>query len=148
MLSIQNGASPDFATGVAAVVVNKEKGRPAWSPSTLAEVSEKSILSNFFSPTSPYFDPKPELSFPENLSKPGNPMRFALPTQDEVRHYIAQDTPSSGGLAVTKDQVIKYFEEQKQGKGGVREKVSEILQRKSQLEKGADELNPWIRWKH
>jgi 3-hydroxyisobutyryl-CoA hydrolase len=129
--------------------VKKTPGRPAWSPSTLAEVSEKSILTNFFSPASPYLDPKPELSeVPEHFKEPRNPMRFSLPTQEDVRHYVMQDTPTGGGLAVTRDQVIKHFEEETHGKGGVREKVSEILDRKTQPEKGASEQNQWIRWKH
>ena len=75
-------------------------------------------------------------------------MRFSLPTQEEVRHYIMQDTPFSGGLAVSQDQVLRYFEEKTHGKGGVKEKVSDVLDRKCELEKGADTQNPWLRWKH
>jgi 3-hydroxyacyl-CoA dehydrogenase len=46
-----------------------------------------------------------------------------------MRLYVTQDTPDSGGLAVTRDQVLEYFEQQTKGKGGVRDKVSEVLDR-------------------
>jgi 3-hydroxyisobutyryl-CoA hydrolase len=130
------------------VLVDKMKGRPAWSPPTLSEVSEEYVLTNFFSQKSPYFLPEPKLDIPQSLPEPKNPMRYSLPTEEEVRHYIVQDTPSSGGLAVSRNQVLRYFEEKTLGKGGVREKVSDILDRKCQLEKGAAAGHLWLRWKH
>ena len=128
--------------------MDKTADRPAWSPSTLAEVSEEYILTKFFSPSSEYLNPEPNLDIPVGLEPPKNPMRYSLPTEGDVQRYVIQDTPSSGGLAVTKDQVINHFEGKTHGKGGVREKVADILDRKSELEKGADAQNTWVRWRH
>ncbi|KAF9652921.1 3-hydroxyisobutyryl-coenzyme A hydrolase [Thelephora ganbajun] len=141
-----NGASPDFATGVTAVL-SKTPGRPDWQPSTLAEVSEESIIQDFFSPSSKYLDAKPEFNPPAGFDKPKHPMRFALPSQESIRLYVTQDTPGSGGLAVTRDQALQYFEQQTKGKGGVRDKVSEVLDRMCEEEIG-DDGKDWLRWKH
>jgi 3-hydroxyisobutyryl-CoA hydrolase len=47
------GASPDFSIGVNAVLVEKTKNRPNWSPATVEEVTPE-IVSQFFNPKSPY----------------------------------------------------------------------------------------------
>ena len=74
-------------------------------------------------------------------------MRYALPSQESIRLYVAQDTPGSGGLAVTRDQVLQYFEQQTKGKGGVRDKVSEVLDRMCEEEVREDGKG-WLTWKH
>lgn len=146
ILTAQNGASPDFATGVGAVF-SKTLGRPDWKPSTLSGVSEESVIQDFFSPSSPYLDAEAEFNPPEGFGKPKQPMRFALPSQETTRLYVTQDTPGSGGLAVTRDQVLQHFEQQTKGKGGVRDKVSEILDRMCE-EKVGEDGKGWLAWKH
>lgn len=74
-------------------------------------------------------------------------MRFALPSQEKIMLYVTQDIPGSGGLAVSRDQVLQYFEHQTKGKGGVQEKVSEVLDRMCEEEVGEDGKG-WLRWKH
>lgn len=146
ILTTKNGASPDFATGVGAVL-SKTPGRPDWKPPTLAEVSEESVIRDFFSPSSQYLDATPEFNPPVGFDKPRHPMRYALPSQESIRLYVTQDTPGGGGLAVTRDQVVRHFEEQAKGKGGVRDKVSEVLDRTCEEGAGEDGKG-WLRWKH
>ena len=61
--------------------------------------------------------------------------------------YVTQDTPASGGLAVTRDQVLEHFEQQTKGKGGVRDRVAGVLDRMCEEEASADGKG-WLRWKH
>jgi 3-hydroxyisobutyryl-CoA hydrolase len=142
----QNGASPDFETGVTAVL-NKTPGRPNWKPATLAEVPEKTIIHDFFSPSSEYLISKPDFYPTAGFDTPRHPMRYAMPSQERIMRYVTQDTPDGGGLAVSRDQVLQYFEQQTKGKGGVREKVSEVLDRMCEEEVGKDGKG-WLRWKH
>jgi 3-hydroxyisobutyryl-CoA hydrolase len=144
--AVQNGASPDFATGVKAVL-SKSPGRPDWQPSTLKGVSEKSVIQDFFSSSSKYLTTKPEFYPTAGFDKPKQPMRYALPSQESIRLYVTQDTPGSGGLAVTRDQVLEYFERRTKGKGGVRDKVAEVLDRMCEEERSEDGKG-WLRWKH
>lgn len=74
-------------------------------------------------------------------------MRYALPSQESIMLYVTQDTPDSGGLAVTRDQVLQHFEQQKKGKGGVRDKVIEVLDRMCK-EEAAEDGKGWLVWKH
>lgn len=143
---VQNGASPDFATGVTAVL-SKTPGRPNWQPSALTEVSEKSVIRDFFSPSSKYLASKPEFYPTAGFDKPKHPMRYALPSQESIMLYVTQDTPASGGLAVTRDQVLEHFEQQTKGKGGVRDRVAGVLDRMCEEEASADGKG-WLRWKH
>ena len=143
---MQNGASPDFATGVNAVL-SKTPGRPDWQPSTLSDVSEKSVIQDFFAPSSKYLTSKPEFYPTAGFDKPKHPMRYGLPSQESIMLYVTQDTPGSGGLAVTRDQVLQYFEQQTKSKGGVRDKVVEVLDRMCEQETNKDGKG-WLRWKH
>jgi len=145
ILTTKSGASPDFATGVRAVL-NKTPGRPDWKPPTLAEVSEESVIRDFFSPSSKYLDAKPEFNPPIGFDRPKHPMRYALPSQESIRRYVTQDTPGSGGLAVTRDQVLQHFEQQTKGRGGVRDKVSEVLDRL--CEEVREDGKGWLTWRH
>lgn len=142
---MQNGASPDFATGVTAVL-SKTPGRPDWQPSTLAEVSEKSVIQDFFSPSSKYLASKPEFYPTAGFDKPKHPMRYALPSQENIMNYVTQDIPGGGGLAVTRDQVLQHFEQQTKGKGGVQDKIAEVLDRMCEEEAGEDGKG-WLRRK-
>jgi len=89
----------------------------------------------------------PDFYPPAGFDKPKHPMRYALPSQENVRLYVTQDTPGSGGLAVTRDQALQYFEQQTKGKGGVRDKVSEVLDRMCE-EKVREDRKGWLTWKH
>jgi 3-hydroxyisobutyryl-CoA hydrolase len=122
--------------------VDKIRDRPAWSPSTLDEVSEDFVIHNFFSSQSPYIKPKPELNIPDGLLVPNNTNRFAMPSAGAVRRYILND----GAKGVTRNQVIQHFEERTNWKGGVTERILDILNRKTKVQKDPDTNRELIRW--
>ncbi|GLB34782.1 putative enoyl-CoA hydratase isomerase family protein [Lyophyllum shimeji] len=147
-----NGASPDFATGVKAVLVDKVKGkRPEWSPPTLNEVSDE-IVSRFFSPDSPYLSSVPNLEIPEHLkSQEGThkPMKYALPTEDEIGAMVRGSHSAGGGTGLTLDELLANFDNIRNGKLGVREKVLEVARRKCDVkDNGGDGNFIWLKWKH
>ncbi|KAG6877739.1 hypothetical protein C0993_004556 [Termitomyces sp. T159_Od127] len=120
-----NGASPDFKTGVTAVLINKGKrdDRPAWSPPSYKEVSDE-LVSRFFAESSPYLSGVPALSISEVLkSQETSHLRlhkFALPTEEEIGAMM-----------------------------GVREKVLEVARRKCEIQdNGGDGNFVWLKWKH
>jgi len=125
------GASQDFITGVTAVLITKTKERPAWSPSTLAEVSYEDVMSKFFSSSSPYLAPLPKLSYPERDSwEPETFARYTLPSEEDIEKFARGSHPDSGALAVNFQDVVEKFVESTNGKHGVKEKVREVLARR------------------
>jgi len=144
----QNGASPDFETGVTAVLVNRSppEERPAWSPATVEKVTP-AIVARFFDKGSQYLKNTPELSVPDNLaSKAVDPMRFALPTE----RAIAQHFNHNKSRAIALPDLLAHFggvDVLRPGKQGVREKVLEVLQRRCEfVDKGDGKQRHWIRW--
>lgn len=145
---LQNGASPDFSTGVTAVLIDKIKTRPNWSPSTLNEVTDD-IVSRFFSPRSPYLSGAPELQIPDHLKLgSGSRKRFGLPTEAEIGEEVMASSPRSGAKSIRLDELLAKFEHSLQGKMGVKEKVLEVTHRKCQIVDNADGNFVWLKWKH
>ncbi|KAM6500435.1 3-hydroxyisobutyryl-CoA hydrolase [Amanita muscaria] len=143
-----NGASPDFITGVRAVVVDKIEGRPQWSPGTINEVTDD-IVSRFFEPNSPFLDSVPKLTAPEHLKAgTSHPMKFALPTEEEIGAVVRGAHSSGGTTGITLDELVSRFEELRYGKMGVREKVLEVAQRRCQTVDNADGNFIWLKWDH
>ncbi|KAF8077771.1 3-hydroxyisobutyryl-CoA hydrolase [Lyophyllum atratum] len=149
-----NGASPDFATGVRAVLIDKipSSQRPAWSPPTLNEVSDE-IVSRFFAPDSPYLSSVPSLSIPEHLKSQDagthKPMKYALPTEDEIGAMVRGSHSAGGGTGITLDELLANFDNIRNGKVGVREKVREVARRKCEIkDNGGDGNFIWLKWKH
>jgi len=143
-----NGASPDFETGVTAVLVNRSppEERPAWSPATVEKVTP-AIVARFFDKGSQYLKNTPELSVPDNLSsKAVDPMRFALPTERAIARYFIQNK----SRAIALPDLLAHFggvDVLRPGKQGVREKVLEVLQRRCEfVDKGDGKQRHWIRW--
>jgi len=143
-----SGASPDFDTGVKAVLIERTKGRPRWSPSTLEEVSDE-IVSRFFSPTSPYLSSAPALSIPDNMTAgTSRPMKYALPTEDEIGAMVRGSHSAGGGKVLRLEELLSRFIDLRQGKMGVKEKVLEVARRKCELVDNADGNNVWLKWRH
>ncbi|KAH7911408.1 ClpP/crotonase-like domain-containing protein [Hygrophoropsis aurantiaca] len=126
-----SGASSDFRAGISAVLIDKTQGRPAWSPSSLKDVSPM-ILDRFFSKESPYRSNMPELSSPEFLHQGArDPMRFALPTEEDIAlavKSISNERPMA--LPV----LLSRLDDVRSGKAGVREKVLDVLKRRCKWE--------------
>ncbi|KAF4614630.1 hypothetical protein D9613_003181 [Agrocybe pediades] len=143
------GASPDFFKGVETVIVKKSKERPEWSPATLREVTP-SIVSNFFDPKSPYLKEAPTLSLPEELTSGtiSNPLKYALPTEEEIGSVVTGSHASGGGLGLRFEELLTRFAELRPGKMGVKEKIIDVVQRRCELTDNADGNRVWLKWKH
>jgi len=142
-----SGASPDFETGVTAVLIEKSPPdeRPMWSPAVVEDVSP-AIVSRFFGKDSKYLVDTPQLSVPAQTT--GDPMRFALPTE----RAIAQRFREANSATVALPDLLSHFdgvEVLRPGKQGVREKVLEVIRRRCEfvdLDDGKQQH--WIRWVH
>ncbi|KAK4505723.1 hypothetical protein PRZ48_003688 [Zasmidium cellare] len=113
---------PDFVEGVTALLVDKPKRTPNWTPSTLEEVSTRDVDS-FFSHQTDF-----ELLGTEAGSNGQDYNNYphswiGLPREIEVYNEVRDGR--------SKDAIIEHFEKQKGGKAGVREKVEDILSRKA-----------------
>ncbi|KAF8205722.1 3-hydroxyisobutyryl-CoA hydrolase [Mycena galopus ATCC 62051] len=142
-----NGASPDFATGVTAVVVTKAKARPDWKPSSLGEVTDE-IVDRFFSPHSQFFKNAPTVS--EQGIHRGTSERtqqlYTLPTENEIRDVITGEDPDSGSMGYTIDDLLEYFRDSRQAKMGVNDKVLDVVRRKTTVVDNNDGNFVWLRW--
>ncbi|KAI0690588.1 3-hydroxyisobutyryl-coenzyme A hydrolase [Cytidiella melzeri] len=145
-------ASPDFATGVSAVLFERIKGRPAWSPATLQEVNDADILGNFFQKFSPENSTAPSIALSDDShlepSKTGSPMLFALPTEEEIRKLVVGSHNTSGGTSLTKDELVQKLDRARRGKMGVREKVLEVVSRRCVEEEDKASGTKYLRWKN
>lgn len=113
----------------------KRKERVDWSPNTIAEIDHAKIRNTFFSapvkdsttlPT-PLEGSKSYKRYPHEM--------YALPSEDLIRRVVKGDLPDSGSFALTKEEVIQWFEQKWHAKLGTKEKVEEVLERKTQTAK-------------
>jgi 3-hydroxyisobutyryl-CoA hydrolase len=139
-------ASPDFSIGVKAVLQERLKGRPAWTPSTLEEVSEDQVIRDFFA-DSPYTAKAPRLSSKENLPQASrNSMRFALPTEDEIHAVVSGSHATGGNTGLTLPELITKFEDLRGVKVGLKEKISEVVSRQCEVVDNGDGNFVWLKW--
>ncbi|KAI0784365.1 3-hydroxyisobutyryl-coenzyme A hydrolase [Abortiporus biennis] len=145
-----SGETPDFNTGVTAVLVEKIKERPQWYPSTLKEVKYSDIKRRFFEKYSPAKGNSPALDVPEELVniKIIHPMRYSLPTEEEIGKMVDGSHPASGGTVITRDELIKKFEQLRKGKLGLHEKLQDVLARKCVEDVDKETGDKWLRWVH
>nr|OQO19114.1 hypothetical protein B0A51_14634 [Rachicladosporium sp. CCFEE 5018] len=108
----------DFVEGVSSLLIRKPKTTPKWSPASSAEVSEQDVDG--------FFDGTPGLQLMGTGDYLDYPHAWVgLPREGEVEAYVSK----KGGL--TKDAVVSHFEEANGGKQETREKIEEILARKT-----------------
>ncbi|KAK4944149.1 hypothetical protein LTR28_008309 [Elasticomyces elasticus] len=116
---------PDFVEGVSARLMRKPPQQPKWTPESLDEVSDRDVAA--------FFDRTPELE----LLATGKGAAYVdyphawigLPREVEVERVVKQ-----GGKM--KEEVVQHFVAERNGKMGVREKVEEVLDRRTKEEKG------------
>jgi len=75
-------------------------------------------------------------------------MKFALPTDEEIGAVVRGTHSSGGTTGITLDELLSRFEQLRQGKMGVREKVLEVAQRRCQTVDNADGNYVWLKWNH
>ena len=148
---MQSGASPDFREGVTEVLIKKNRDtRPAWSPSTLEEIPDSKIRSDFFEKKSPFLSSTPKLTIPDYLLpiRESNPMRYALPTEAQIGELVMGSHSTSGHTSITLEELISKLETLRNGKMGIREKVTEVVNRKCKIVDNKDGNYQWLSWKH
>lgn len=118
----------DFVEGVTAKLVRRQKERPDWQPNTLEEVDWKDVDEYFLLPKNQeqlqLLNQSPGSSF---LTYPH--AWIGLPTEEEVRGVVE-------GVRRTRKDAVRHFVKQREGKLGTRERVEEILARKTKIEDG------------
>ncbi|RUS28909.1 ClpP/crotonase-like domain-containing protein, partial [Jimgerdemannia flammicorona] len=107
--------SPDFREGVTSLLVNKPATTPTWNPPTLSEISDTDVLNSYF------FAPSPnELSLLTSKDLSTLHSRYALPTEKDIERVVT-------------GEVKGWFSRDRRGKQGVREKVVEVLERRTTI---------------
>lgn len=80
-----------------------------------------------------------ELELLTNISYENYPScKFNLPSEEEIRKVVTGETPDAGSLSMTKDDVVDFFRKDRKGKIGVREKVLEVLSRKTKTDRNGE----------
>lgn len=120
---------PDFVEGVSALLIDKPKRKPNWSPNSLSEVSDKTVEE--------FFPDLQKQKMELLVSGKGSDYReppyapfVGLPKEKEIEDFVSQQRPSSSA------QAIEAIVEKYKGKQGVKEKVQEVLERRTQERDG------------
>ncbi|KAH0259020.1 hypothetical protein KCU91_g15466, partial [Aureobasidium melanogenum] len=112
---------PDFVEGVSARLIRKPAGKPQWSKTTFDEVSESEVNS--------FFADELKLELPntgDDSSYTDYPHAWTgLPREAEIEAFV------KGNPRNNAEAVVEYFVRTKRGKMGVREKVEEVLNRRT-----------------
>ncbi|KAI9827796.1 MAG: hypothetical protein M1832_004285 [Thelocarpon impressellum] len=128
-------AHPDFTEGVSARLIRKPAETPKWQPSSL-EGSDDALVEEFF---------KVEGAERLSLLKGGPDADYAeyphaswlgLPREADVEKVVREGDKSRG-------DVVELFAEQRADKQGVREKVEEVLARKTRVD-GPGGVCAWV----
>lgn len=140
--------APDFITGVKHRLTGSKEQmkknrdiRAEWSPNAISDVQHDEIRKTFFnapSSTTPRLPPLPKGA---KVYSQYPHVHFALPSEVFIGRVVRGDTPDSGSFALSKQEVLDWFEREWDGKIGVREKVLEVLDRRTKVMQ--DETLQW-----
>ncbi|KAK5162799.1 3-hydroxyisobutyryl-CoA hydrolase [Saxophila tyrrhenica] len=121
---------PDFVEGVSALLIDKPRRTPSWTPATLDEVTNEAV-QQFFPPISTLHlqlltsgEGSDYIEYPYSAD-------IGLPKEKTIEDYIDQNRPRDH------EAVMKHFVQRAAGKQGVKEKVEEVLARKTAIKDGA-----------
>jgi 3-hydroxyisobutyryl-CoA hydrolase len=127
---------PDFTEGVFARLIRKPAETPKWQPASI----ESSSNSN----TGDFFKVEGEQKLQLINVKLGAddyhqyPHRWlGLPSEQDIQSVVCEGQKTAG-------EVIEHFVNARRGKAGVREKVSEVLARKTQVQEEGGSTVSWI----
>ncbi|OMH81449.1 3-hydroxyisobutyryl-CoA hydrolase, mitochondrial [Zancudomyces culisetae] len=115
----------DFVEGVFELLVRKSNA-PKWRPATLPEVSLDQIRTQYF------LNPVKEvaLEFYNDIDFMVHPYsKYTLPSEQKIRAVVTGEDPDAGDNAFSKEELINYFAKLYSDKVGVREKVSDVINR-------------------
>ncbi|KAJ1949882.1 3-hydroxyisobutyryl-CoA hydrolase [Linderina macrospora] len=118
--------SHDMHEGISALLVRKTDAQ--WDPKTLEEVDMRKMHAEYFETGVSY---KVPFGSPAQFKE--YPHQFGLPSEADVRAVVRGEDPQAGSLGMTREQVIQFFEIQRQNKIGVKEKVAWVLDCKTKV---------------
>lgn len=110
--------------------MDKIKGRPAWSPDRIEDVSPE-ILDRFFSSDSVYRSQMPRLSLPDSLLDHSiNHTTFALPSEAKIMEFIRSSCENG---PVSLPELLSDMESFVKQKLGTEEKILDVVHRRCQV---------------
>ena len=124
---------PDFVSGVSAKLIARSKEVPQWQPPKLEDVTTEDVDA-FFTATG-----SEKLKLLSSANYTDYPYKeLALPRERDIKEIVQREN-------VTKEQVMEYFLGTRE-KLGVREKVTEVLERKCNLDQKGNLVWKWEIW--
>lgn len=126
---------PDFATGVKHLLIDKQKTRPGWRPSELAEVGVTDLRQKYFSSEPAQTTQLVRLEYLPTRMRAYQEYPFAnygLPTEEMIKAFVVGSVKgASGHLAITKDELLSLLSQKWSGKVGLLEKTHDVLARRT-----------------
>jgi 3-hydroxyisobutyryl-CoA hydrolase len=129
----------DFKEGVYATLVTKQKAN--WEPKELSKVDDVKIKQDYFDSPSPL-----RLEMLSNRDYKKYPHRkFMLPSEEDIKRVVTGEAADVGNYALNRQQIIDHLVRERQGKQGLKQKVSEVLDRKTIVnQKDQDKSLKWV----
>lgn len=112
---------PDFVEGVSSLLIRKPRTTPQWQPAELSKVSDAEVES--------YFTAKPDLELLSTEDYVEYPHAWiGLPRERDVEIFVNKTN------SARREVIVQHFVKATNGKLGAREKVEEILQRRTEVQ--------------
>lgn len=128
----------EFKEGVYATLVRREPAK--WQPAKIQDVDQTSIKATYFDAPS-----AERLQLWSNKDYKQYPHRkYMLPTEEDVKRVVTGEAADAGSYALNREEVVEYFLRERNGKQGVKNKVLEILNRKTEYLKGGEQTLKWV----
>ncbi|PLW58544.1 hypothetical protein PCANC_00187 [Puccinia coronata f. sp. avenae] len=141
---------PDFVTGVKHLLINKQKSRPGWSPSALAEVDVAEVRKKYFSRDAAPTTHMVKLDYLPTRMKAYHEYphaQYGLPSEESIKSFVIGNVKgASGHLAITKDELLSLVSLKWTAKVGLLEKLDDVLLRRT-TQKGPNEGSV-LKWQY
>ncbi|KAG2190108.1 hypothetical protein INT46_002420 [Mucor plumbeus] len=128
----------DFKEGVTATLVTRTK--PNWVPNQLSDVDDTKIKQTYFDSPSPL---RLELLNSRDFKKYPH-RKYMLPSEEDIKRVVTGEAADVGNYALNRQQVLDHLLRERQGKQGLKQKVLEVLDRKTVENKKDGETLKWV----
>lgn len=158
-----NSPSNDMVDSIFHKLIDKQKTTPTWKPADINDpsISDESILPTWFDrATSSLLSTAPSMkdTSGDRTTVPWGQFRaWGLPSEAVIKSYVDGSARGSGAFALTEEQVKEalvadlsekfemHAELAGEWKEGLRERVSEVVQRRCTVEEG--HTSKYLKWK-
>ncbi|KAG1446667.1 hypothetical protein G6F56_009500 [Rhizopus delemar] len=129
----------DFKEGTDATLIRQSKAN--WNPSKLEDVDLAKIKQDYFDSPSPLrlelLNKRDFKMFPHR--------KYWLPSEKDIMRVVTGEAADVGNYALNRQQIVDYLLRERQGKQGVKEKVLEVLDRKTiENKKDSEKSLKWV----